>query len=165
MTPRRRGLLLASLLTATLVAAVWVNDRDAEVVKVTAPSKTRKADAAAKSGSGQLALERLQRVPAEEPETVADVFSTKSWYVPPPPPKPVPPPPPAPPPMPYSYMGKLVEDGKVTVFLTKQNRNYAIKQGDTVDGSYRVDTVDTNRVVFTYLPLNMQQTLIIGGTN
>lgn len=165
MNQRRRWLILSSLLTATLVAVVWVNDRDAEVVNVVVPNKTRSAAAKPGKASGQLALEKLQRTPAGEDDTVADVFTTKSWYVPPPPPKPVPPPPPAPPPMPYVYMGKLVEEGMITVFLTKQNRNYAIKQGDTLDGSYRVDTVDANRVVFTYLPLNMQQTLITGGTN
>jgi hypothetical protein len=62
-------------------------------------------------------------------------------------------------------MGKLLDDGKLTVFLTKQDRNYAIKAGDTIDGAYRVESVEAQRVLFTYLPLNMQQTLVIGGVN
>lgn len=165
MSARRRWLILGRLLTATLAAVVWVSDRDTEGAAVVVANKVRGSAPQPGKVSGQLALDKLQRAPAAEADDVADVFTSKSWYVPPPPPKPVPPPPPAPPPMPYAYMGKLVEEGKITVFLTKQNRNYAIKQGDTLDGSYRIDTVDGSRVVFTYLPLNMQQTLITGGTN
>ncbi|MEK6663610.1 MAG: hypothetical protein AABY73_07055, partial [Pseudomonadota bacterium] len=72
---------------------------------------------------------------------------------------------PAPPPMPFIYMGKLLEEGKLTVFLTKQDRYYAVKAGDTLDGAYRVERVDAQQVLFTYLPLNMQQTLTLGGAN
>lgn len=165
MTPRRRWLILGSLMTATLVAAVWVSEHEAEQAVVVSAAKPRGKAVQADNEPRQIALDKLQRVPAAEDEAVSDLFSTKSWYVPPPPPKPLPPPPPAPPPLPFAYLGKLVEDGKTTVFLTRQNRNYAIQQGDTIDGTYRADTVDASRVVFTYLPLNMQQTLIIGGTN
>lgn len=163
MNPRRRWLILGSLLTATLAAVAWLNDQEATGPAVAA-AKPRGA-ARPVNESRQLALDKLKRVPAAEAAPVSDVFTIQSWYVPPPPPKPAPPPPPAPPPMPFTYMGRLVEDGKTTVFLTKQNRNYAIAQGDTVEGGYRVDIIDANRVVFTYLPLNMQQTLTTGGTN
>jgi hypothetical protein len=32
-------------------------------------------------------------------------------------------------------MGKMVEDGKTVVFLTKQNRHCIVRSGDTLDGS------------------------------
>lgn len=165
MSARNRWLILGSLLTATLVAMVWIDEQTPpESVTVAEPRKSKSGEKAAQTKSSRLDLEKLQRNRDEE-EQIQDVFKAKSWYVPPPPPKPEPPPPPAPPPLPFKYMGKLLEDGKLTVFITKQDRNYAVTSGDTVDGAYRVDSVDAQRVLFTYLPLNMQQTLVIGGVN
>jgi hypothetical protein len=91
------------------------------------------------------------------------LFAPKSWYVPPPPPKAVPPPPPSAPPLPFTYMGKLIEDGQMTVFLTKQDRNYVVKVGDTIDGTYKVEEVSARMMTLTYLPLKIKQTLMIGG--
>lgn len=163
---RRRGIVLGGLLTATLAAVAWVSQQaEDEPLAVAAPMKQKPAAKAAAGGS-HLALEKLQRTrAAEDKPAVEDVFQAKSWYVPPPPPKPVPPPPPAPPPLPFIYMGKLLEGDKLTVFLTKQNQPYAVKAGDTLDGAYRVESVNARHVIFTYLPLNMQQTLTLGGAN
>ena len=164
---RQRGLLLGALLTATLAATVWVSQQaEDEVVVVNAPIKQKSAAKKTLPTHSHIALEKLQRsrTEAEKPR-VDDVFQAKSWYVPPPPPKPVPPPPPAPPPLPFIYMGKLMEGDKLTVFLTKQDRHYAVKAGETLDGAYRIESVTAQQVVFTYLPLNMQQTLTLGGAN
>lgn len=166
LSPRQRGIVLGGLLAATLLAVVWVNQQaEEEPVVATAPVK-QKATSKTATGGSYLALEKLQRSrAAEDKSKVEDVFQAKSWYVPPPPPKPVPPPPPAPPPLPFIYMGKLLEEDKLTVFLTKQDRHYAVKAGDTLDGAYRVESVNARQVTFTYLPLNMQQTLTLGGAN
>ena len=164
---RQRGLLLGALLTATLAATVWVSQQaEDEVVVANAPIKQKSASTKTLPTNSHIALEKLQRSRAEaEKPRVDDVFPAKSWYVPPPPPKPVPPPPPAPPPLPFIYMGKLLEGDKLTIFLTKQDRHYAVKAGETLDGAYRIDSVTAQQVVFTYLPLNMQQTLTLGGAN
>ncbi len=166
MTARTRWLILGSVLTATLVAMVWVDDQTEQApVTATEVKKSKAGRPTIKAQNLRLALEKIQRKHGEEAEQVQDVFKAKSWYVPPPPPKPVPPPPPAPPPLPFKYMGKLLDAGKLTVFISKQDRNYAVNAGDTIEGSYRVDSVEAQRVLFTYLPLNMQQTLVIGGVN
>ncbi len=164
MNSRTRWILLGGVLTATLAAAIWVRESE-PVAEVLAPAKVKVLRRSSVTSGGHLALDKLHQRENGEDAKIADVFQSKSWYVPPPPPKPVPPPPPAPPPLPFSYMGKLEEGGRLTVFLTKQDRNYAVKVGDTLDGAYRVDSVEAQRVVFTYLPLNMQQTLSIGGVN
>ena len=164
---RQRGLLLGALLTATLAATVWVSQQaEDEVVVVNAPIKQKSASKKSLPTNSHIALEKLQRsrTEAEKPR-VDDVFRSKSWYVPPPPPKPVPPPPPAPPPLPFIYMGKLMEGDKLTIFLSKQDRHYAVKAGETLDGAYRIESVTAQQVIFTYLPLNMQQTLTLGGAN
>lgn len=170
---KQRWAILLALLGLTLGAVAWVSQQDeaAEPVRV-APHVAMPKDAA--QGNGQSAqdkpdatlslnLNRLQRVPQDKDEAVSDLFAAKSWYVPPPPPKPLPPPPPSPPPMPYAYMGKLVEDGQLTVFLTKQNRNYVVKVGETLDGMYKIESVTPGMMTMVYLPLNMKQTLMIGG--
>ena len=163
---RTRWLVLSGLLTATLVAVVWVDDKTDPGAGAAVESRESKvAHKKTKTQNLRLSLEKLQRSPSEESAQLDDLFKPKSWYVPPPPPKPGPPPPPAPPPLPFKYLGKMMEEGKLTVFITNQDRNYAVKTGDTIEGSYRVDSVETQRVLFTYLPLNMQQTLVIGGVN
>ena len=167
LTARTRWALLGSALAATLAAVVWMHEQtqNAPADGMLGPV-TRKAVKKLGAASGShLALEKLHRDAGGETTEIEDIFPAKSWYVPPPPPKPVPPSPPAPPPLPFNYMGKLLEDGKWTVFLTQQDQNYAVKAGDTLDGTYRVDQVEAQRVVFTYLPLKMQQTLAIGDVN
>lgn len=163
---RQRGLVLGGLLVATLAAVAWVSQQEDEAVVEVVASKKEKSASQKTAGSSHLALEKLQRVRGQQDGTkVEDVFQAKSWYVPPPPPKPVPPPPPAPPPLPFTYMGRLLEDDKLTIFLSKQDRHFAVKAGDTLDGAYRVESVSAQQVVLTYLPLNMQQTLTLGGAN
>jgi hypothetical protein len=166
MPTRTRWLILGSLLTATLAAMVWVNEQsEPTALTVAEPRKSQGGVQLAQAPASRLSLEKLQRRAGADAEQMQDVFKAKSWYVPPPPPKPTPPPPPAPPPLPFKYLGKLLDDGKLTVFISNQDKNYAVKAGDTLEGAYRVDSVEAQRVLFTYLPLNMQQTLVIGGVN
>lgn len=161
---RTRWILLGGALTATLAAVIWVREPEPAAM-VVAPVKDKTARRSDVSPSAHLDLEKLHQRESGATAKIEDVFQSQSWYVPPPPPKAGPRPLPAPPPLPFTYMGKLQEEGRLTVFLTKQDRNYAVKAGDTLDGAYRVDSVEAQRVVFTYLPLNMQQTLSIGGVN
>ena len=166
LAARTRWLILGGLLTATLVAMVWVDDQSSPEAGAAVETRDRKTVAKKiKAQSLRLSLETMPRSQGEATDPVEDLFKAKSWYVPPPPPKPEPPPPPAPPPLPFRYMGKLLEEGKLTVFISNQDRNYAVKAGDTIEGSYRVERIDPQQVQFTYLPLNMQQTLVIGGVN
>jgi len=96
-----------------------------------------------------------------------DLFASRSWYVPPPPPPP--PPPAAPveptaPPLPYIFVGSYTESDRATVyFLTRGDRVYDVRIGDTLDGIYSVDAVQNGALVFTYKPLNTRQTLELGG--
>jgi len=169
LTSRQRRLILAGALAATLAAVAWVADQEEEApvaVPVGAKASREAGRAVAANNRAQLELSKLRREPVEDVQgEVLDPFAAKSWYVAPPPPKPAPPPPPAPPPLPFKYLGKLVDGDTVTVFLASQERNYSAAQGDLIDGKYRIDSVDAQRVVLTYLPLDMQQTLMIGGGN
>ncbi|MNV71270.1 hypothetical protein D3C71_1642790 [compost metagenome] len=67
--------------------------------------------------------------------------------------------------MPFTYLGKAVDDGQVTVFVAQGDRNLVVKAGDVIDGVYRADSILPPVMTFTYLPLQMQQTLEIGVAN
>lgn len=169
LTLRTRRMLLGAALVITFIAVAWTHQQtqDEAAPGVVLPVKETTARRVATRADVHLALDKLHRNDAAKLAGIKDVFQTQSWYVaPPPPPSSLPAaPPPAPPPLPFAYMGQLLDNGKLTVFLTRQDQNYAVKPGDTLDGTYRVDSVEAQRVVFTYLPLNMQQTLATGNGN
>ena len=75
-----------------------------------------------------------------------------------------PPPPPAPvaPALPFTYLGRMVENDNTVLFLSKQDQSYSVKIAGIVDKNYRVESINDDQVVFTYLPLNIQQTLSFG---
>lgn len=98
------------------------------------------------------------------------LFHPQSWYVAPPPPPPAayvaPAPPPAPtaPPLPFNVMGSYARPGDVAVyFLTRGDRVFDVRVGDTIDHMYSVDGAANGQLQLTYLPLKIQQTLPIGG--
>ena len=127
-----------------------------------AEQKAKTQQAAERHQEIILNIENLTRHKVDLPKE--DPFVAK---LPPPPPPPAPtppPPPPAPvaPALPFTFMGRMVENDHTTVFLTKQNESYSVKLNDVLEREYRVDKIDNDQVTFTYLPLNVQQTLYIG---
>ena len=77
-------------------------------------------------------------------------------------PPPAPPSPPQPPPLAYAFMAKLIDGETTVVFLTKGERNYTVRLGDTVDGTYRVEKIGERTMTLAYLPLDARQALEIG---
>lgn len=58
-----------------------------------------------------------------------------------------------------------MHDGnEVTVFLSRNDRNYTVKEKDVLDDIYRVDKIGEGEMVLTYLPTNTQQTLSFNTT-
>ena len=97
-------------------------------------------------------------------ETGTPLFSSQSWEPPPPKVKagpPPPPPKPVAPPLPYTFAGRMLQDGTVYVFLARGDRVITAKQGDLVEGAYRVDSITETQVGLTYVPLNEKQTLAV----
>jgi hypothetical protein len=106
------------------------------------------------------------------PKTNGDLFTHLSWLPPPLPPAPAAPPPPPPkpaepkaPPLPFTFIGMLERGAvKPEAFLTKADTLLVVAAGDLLDNNtYRVDSLNVNEVVMTYLPLNIQQTLRASG--
>lgn len=170
VTQKTRQILIAGALVLTLVAVSWINQTEsADSTQASAPEVKHKTQSQhtqdTLAASYAIPLGKLER-PQPGPKTrMSDLFKSKSWYVPPPPPKPLPPAPPTAPPLPFTFLGKLLEEGKITVFLTKQDRNYVIKAGDVIDGTYRVDAIQPSTLSLTYLPLDIKQSMSIGDAN
>lgn len=65
------------------------------------------------------------------------------------------------PPLQIKYLGR-VSDGRVTrVFLLHQDKNYAPKVGERIEGLYRLDKIQDDTLELTYLPLGIKQKLDI----
>ena len=62
------------------------------------------------------------------------------------------------PPLPFRYLGKMVEDGKLSVFLANGNESITVRGGERL-GDYRIDKITEAEVRFTYLPLKTKQSL------
>jgi hypothetical protein len=168
MNARHGWLALALIVTA--VVAFWP-EREDEVsgLEVVQAEKHGAAGQAAEPGKAPGAPADKAAAAAKVPERFAakaegDLFPRQTWVPPPPKPKkvkPLPPPPPRPPAFPFAYLGKWVEKGSETIFLTQGDRVLQVHQGDVLAINWRLDEVTQHQLVFTYLPLDMTQTMRI----
>lgn len=165
ITPVMRRNILVGL-AFVLVIFVLIDGQDDERSPVAADAAASVKSPRAKAADApipEIPLDKLDAKVSRDP--VVDAFESRSWAPPPPPPLKVVPEPPRAPPLPFTYMGKMMEDDQIIVYLSRQDRNYAVKQGQTIDGTYRVDDISGGTMLVTYLPLNQQQILAIGAAN
>jgi hypothetical protein len=159
MRIQRRHVYLYGALIATLAAAWWVSrlpENGNEAVEL--------ADRPAHPATGM-----VQKLVMPAPDirippgkSRLDAFAPRDWTPPPPPAKPLPPPPPVTPPLPYRYMGKWSSEEGLSVFLQQGNNPRIVKSGDVLDGTWKVEQVQHQNIIFTYLPLNTSVSLNIG---
>lgn len=167
MTPSRKRLILFGLLTASIGASIWVTDMPEiatpEAASSAVPNKRNNANSpsAKTNKDNALELEAIQRASMSVGEI--NPFNSKSWYVAPPPPPPPPPQQPSAPPLPFAYAGKLEEEGKWVVYLTRGDQFFAVSKGDTFDQNYRLEGVENGNLVIQYLPMSIKQVLAIGA--
>lgn len=105
-------------------------------------------------------------VPAEVKVTVKR--PPKKVEAPPPPvivQAPVAPPDPVAPPLPYRVLGSIqgsrLGDGAPIVFLSDRGNTLAVRAGDEIDKTYRVERISADKIEFIYLPLKTPQSLPI----
>lgn len=160
----RQHALVLFVLVCAGIAAAWIDSRPVDrAAPVTLSAQLKAARPAVRETAAPvvptLDLERLERRTARAPE--GDPFQSRGWT---PPEKPVllpvvEPPPEQAPPVPFTYQGKWTERDQVLVLLSAQGRNYLARAGETLDGTYRVEAIEAGRLVLTYLPLGVRQTL------
>lgn len=172
---RIKGILLI-LLTVSLGTALAMTSKEQEEASDVVGAVSKNARKHGVSGNADqqpsdvhFDLSTIKRpIPKSLPTT--GLFKSKSWYAPPPLPKAidvqanVPPPQPAAPALPFVFIGRMLDGKEVTVFLTKNDNHYSVKEKDIVDNVYRVDKIGESEAVLTYLPTNTQQTLSFNTT-
>ncbi|MCB4812278.1 hypothetical protein LG204_13230 [Methylovorus menthalis] len=66
--------------------------------------------------------------------------------------------------LPFTYAGKLVDNGKLIIFISEGNLNYTVREGDVI-GQWRVKRIDPPRMIMSYRPLNTEVPMMIGDIN
>lgn len=61
--------------------------------------------------------------------------------------------------MPYRVAGRVVHDGIAHVVLAKGDRVLTVRQGDSLDDGYRVESIGAQGVTLVYVPLGVPQEL------
>jgi len=150
-------------LIALLVgAAVWV------AIDLRGPAAPTSAKAPAPGASGDPEQVAARTSEAKQPgiptrstlgKFAADPFSTQSWL-----PRRKPavvsePPPVVAPPLPYRFAGQFYRESGVELYVARGEEVFPVKEGDTLDGQYKVDSVNATEVTFVHLPSGTRQTL------
>jgi hypothetical protein len=61
-------------------------------------------------------------------------------------------------------MGTLQSAGEKTIYYLQESENvHAVVVGDTINTTYRIDSVANGVMEIIYLPLGIKQTLSVGG--
>jgi hypothetical protein len=101
---------------------------------------------------------------ASEPWSATRPEARWSWASQQPPPPPPPPVQEAAEPMapsfPYAWVGRYVDDAPRAV-IAGPNRTWVLRQGDVIDGQWRLGAVAERQLTVTYLPLNQDQTVAL----
>lgn len=124
--------------------------------------------------AGRVELELLNKLKMQRQQRgkVSDVFNQTAQYVPSAAPKFVAPPQPvvlapvAPvaPPIDFTYLGRYGEADSRIVVLSRGDRVYTVKVGDVIENTYRIEKFTPGMVNFTYLPLNITQSMRTGDS-
>jgi hypothetical protein len=159
---------LAVLALALLATAVTGREEDPAAPGVE-PGAARTEAAPSESALPDIDLDKLQRRMTED--KVPDLFALRD----PAPHKKIARPPPnlskaeraalSVPPLPFTYLGQVLDGGKLAVFLAQGNEHYSVQAGQKIGEQYRVERIRDDAVVLTYLPLGLQQVLTIPVSN
>jgi hypothetical protein len=158
-----RNRLLGLLVIAGAAAAA------VSLVPPSSPPEPEAAKVPARQSGEASAPGPLAALP--ERETIGkrrgEAFAARSWTPPPsraPAAAPVAAPVPVPPPMPYRVAGQVVRGDGAHVVLAKGDAVLAVREGDTLDGGYRVESIAEDRVTLHYLPLGVRHELAVVST-
>jgi hypothetical protein len=162
LSPRQRWTVLGSALALTLGLAAWLGE-DAE--EPDEPPADRPPAASAEAPAGPAQSGRVGQLAAARPGEageITDIFAPQAWQ------RPAAASPQAEPnapevvQLPFTYLGKLVDGSRVTVYLATEKRNLAVRKGDVIDDTWRVESIGPTTMVFRYLPEDRRESLPIG---
>ena len=179
---KKRKLILAGALIATLVAVVLVGEEEEDattgIVENVQPARTasnsrdrvkNQQNSAELLDVGKLGQRKFNPLAGE-------LFASTTWAPKQPQinleeqiarmeqaKKAAPPPAPTAPPLQFKYSGKAISGNETWVFLTQSGEHHITKVGGKINNQYRLDSINDSTITVTYLPLNMKQTLTINN--
>jgi hypothetical protein len=186
MSPKLRGRLAALGALAAVLVVVLVYQSGGDDPAESGPRPSNRAG----RGQGQdvpdvpvvdLNLDRLQSAREELPESSRNPFRFRPKPPPPPPPRaatsgpagpkpdvlaapPVPTGPPPPPPIPVKFFGLVVMRGqRVATFSDARGNTFYGREGDIIEGRYRVVRIGVDAVDLEYLDGRGRQTIRLTG--
>ncbi|KZE30296.1 hypothetical protein [Crenobacter luteus] len=172
MRPRR--LLFGSLLLTSIWLALFGDKTpvsDDTPQQGSAHASALPTPAPRSTGPGEpfiMALQPRERlISLADTEDKTPLFRAHDWTPPPPPPKikPGPPPRPTAPPLPFTYLGKKEENGQWEAFLARGDDVFVVREQTVIDGQYLVTSLTPQALTLTYLPLQQEHKLILGGAD
>lgn len=167
----RSTIFLGLMLTGSLAVASLMREEESVDSDIALPATAGRVQLGAIQPAEQpvLQLDKLARAEIADPSK--NPFVQQSWYVPPPVVAPLPVVQVAPavvvptaPSFPFKYMGRIQEEGgALMVFLTRGEHAYSVIVGEKLDDSYLLESATPAQLVFVYLPLNIKQSVDVGG--
>ena len=160
--PLLRWIVLSSLLAMTIVGAVYPVDETPSLRPPRPPHATRvapveQATAPLVADNGQADVDPFaprgwQALPTP---TLAPAAAPVSEFVGPL----QPPPPPGPPPLPFQYMGRLTDGGAPVVYLSHGDQALIARNGETLEGTFKVVDISALQIEFLHLPTGQKQSM------
>lgn len=164
-------------LCATLLAAYFAPPQAGEAIVLSerakastlpVPQSTRREPAAPATEVLAIKSRDIDQ-PDDDP---VSLFASRSAPVPKVAPPPIvasapalPPAAPQAPPLPFKVLGRFAEGEDAGVFLQLNDQNLVVRVGDTIGEHYKVESLNGPILSLRYAPLNLVQTLDVGGTN
>ena len=155
------------LTIALVIQTAWREHTDTELSFATndntSPKKVRETATTNLISAKKKDVNQWERDPWVE--VTNDPFKVVSFL--PPAPKivaPPPPPPPKPvaPSFPYQYFGRMTDmDGKSLTFLTNTRDLISVKEKQTIDNVFEIESISETQLVINYLPLHEKQTIFL----
>lgn len=172
MIPKQRKILLFALLAGVVLLAWFAPEPADQRVQPRVAAVTSKDSAPGNAAAPARSAAREPAIVPELPQRGAldkpkhEIFGFQTWQPPPPPPPKVvvtapSPPPPVAPPNPYRFAGRILRDGQTQVFLTRGEYPVLIKEGDVLEGEYRVESISSASISLTYIPLGTRDVVAV----
>lgn len=152
----RRPPRIAVLIAVLAVAAAWVA---LDIRRAPDNAGGRSPDATAQSGATESRPDPT--IPARPTlgRIAQDPFSAHSWLPPAKPAAAGPAPAPVAPPLPFRFAGQFYRDTGAEVYLAKGEEIFPVKEGDTLEGQYKIESVTSSEVRFLHLPSGTSQVM------
>jgi hypothetical protein len=68
-----------------------------------------------------------------------------------------------PPPVPYRFAGRVLKGSEEEILVSRGDLVFPIKAGETLDGTYRVESIGADRIELLYLPLGTRDRIAVSS--